>query len=532
MRRAPLDPELGPPGRRVGLSPLPERSGESTGKRLGGVLSLARKALESRGAAGPSLALVVLAGVLGYSQGAGNVLPVLLLLGVVLFEFQKRIDQGLPLMQMAAMMGVLQWTVGPLLSYRTSLVEGRYAMYTDEANYFSFALPGAAAYVLGLLGFGSSVRQRELLQGVKREHFMTIGLALNAVALVARVLAPRLPGGLSFAGHLLSQVGYVGVLYFLFSPHPYRWRWIALCLLPLFKSTGESAMFHDIILWLGLIFCFWYGMKPHTVGAKMGLLVVGVLAIFTIQGIKADYRSKVWKGEEASLTEEAMDFWTSSNPFESDEVLANVIMRLNQGWIISSVLTNVPALEPYAEGETLVDAVTATLVPRFLMPDKATSGGQKNFRRFTGLRLEEGTSMAVSPLGEAYANFGREGGIVLMLVFGLAFASFYAFCLRYTLKDASFLFWVPLIFYQAIKAETEFVTVLNQISKGAVVAFALHWVITKKWMPILIKKQEQKERRGLGRGARQADEEPGSEGSGLLGAKVEEARGAALEGRA
>ncbi len=67
-----------------------------------------------------------------------------------------------------------------------------------------------------------------------------------------------------------------------------------------------------------------------------------------------------------------------------------------------------------------------------------------------------------------------------MLGFGLAFASFYALCLRWTVKHPTFLFWLPLIFYQAIKAETESVTVLNQLTKGVVVAFLLHWIIDVK----------------------------------------------------
>ncbi len=530
MKPAPRDTEPGLPGKGP-LGNLAREPGTgSFGQRLARLVSVAGGALEYRGASASSLALVAIAGMLGLSQSVDNKISVLLLLGVVLFEFQKRIDQGLPLAQLAALLGVLQWTLGPLLSFRTGLVEGRYAMYTDEANYFSYALPGAAAYVIGLLGIGSSVRQRELMKGVKVEHFMAIGLALNAVALAARWAAPRVPGGLSFAVHLLSQVGYVGVLYILFSGHPHRWRWIFLSLLPLFKSTGESAMFHDIILWLMLLFCYWYGTRSRTGPEKAFFFVAGMLAVFTIQGIKADYRAKVWNGVEASLTETVYDFWTKSNPFESDVVLSNVVTRLNQGWIISAVLSNVPALEPYAEGETLVDALTAALVPRFLMPDKVTAGGQVNFRRFTGLGLESGTSMAVSPLGEAYANFGREGGVALMLGFGLAFAAFYAFCLRYVLKDASFLFWIPLIFYQAIKAETEFVTVLNQVTKGAVVAFALHWGVSKVWMPILEKRQEQLARSRKGRGGAVGQALPGSIRTHLPAGGEGAPRG--LEGRA
>ena len=440
----------------------------------------ARRALEERGASAASMLLVALVGILGLLQMLSNIPLVMLLLVVVFYEFQKRLDQGLPLMQVAALLAVLQWVVGPLLSFHTGLVEGRYAMYINEASYFSYALPGTAIYVIGLLAVGSSVRQREILRFSRYDHFVAIGLILNAIALGARIAAPLVPGGLAFAVHLLSQVGYVGAIYFMFSRTSYRWPLVLLSMLPLVKTSAEAAMFHDVILWSGLIFCYWFGMRRHDPLAKAGLLLITGWLMFTIQAIKQEYRAKVWQGEDASLIEQAVVFWASGEGVTSGEVLSNVIVRLNQGWIVSAVIARVPAEEPYANGETLRDAAVAALVPRMFAESKAASGGKVNFRRFTGLSLEESTSMAISPLGEAYANFGREGGIALMLGFGLVFASFYAWCLRWTVKHPTFLFWLPLIFYQAIKAETEFVTVLNQLTKGMVVAFLLHWIIDVK----------------------------------------------------
>lgn len=468
-------------------SPLPpERAAARRNPQA--ILRRVRHALEQRGASLESLFILAIIGFSGSTQVFSNVLSVLVLLGIVLYEFQKRIDQGLPLMQMAAVMGVLQWTLGPLLAFRSSLLEGRYAMYVDEATYFSYALPGAAAYVFGLLAVGSSVRQREVLRFVRRDQFMTIGWVLSGIALAGRLAAPSVPGGLAFAVHLLSQLGYVGTLYFLFSRSAHRWIWVVISLVPLFKTTGESAMFHDLILWMGLIFCYWYGMQKRDPLPKAGFLLSAALILFTIQAIKEDYRAKVWNGQDASLVQQAAEFWTRDEPATRDETMANVITRLNQGWIISAVLRHVPDEEPYVNGETIQDAVSAAFLPRILAGNKAKAGGQTNFRRFTGLDLADSTSMAISPLGEAYANFGRVGGIALMLGFGLAFASFYAFCLRHSVIHPTFLFWVPMIFYQAIKAETEFVTVLNQVTKGSIVAFGLYWLIDTKCFPSALRK--------------------------------------------
>ena len=91
--------------------------------------------------------------------------------------------------------------------------------------------------------------------------------------------------------------------------------------------------------------------------------------------------------------------------------------------------------------------------------------------------------MGISPIGEAFANFGTEGGIVFMAFFGFFFAALYNFMLRHVLKRPDFLFWIPLIFYQGIKAETEIVVVLNQIVKGAIICYGGYWGLKHFLMP-------------------------------------------------
>lgn len=446
-------------------------------------LMRAARALESRGASSLSLLSILSIGVCGGLQLLPNGVLCYGLLGIALFEFQKRLDQGLPLMQLAGILAVLQWSIGPHLSYTSKLVEGRYMMYVAQEDYFAFAIPGTAAYLLGLLAFGYSIRQKEIVRTMNRRGFFELGIILNIGAVAARILGGSVPGGLAFAFHLLSQVGYVGTIYLLFSKSQFRWPLILLSLLQLVRGSTESAMFHDMILWVALMFCYWYGTKSHSTSGKIALLSAVGFGLFSIQAVKQDYRAKVWEGEEASFVGHVVDFWTGEKPFSSDEVVANVISRLNQGWIISAVMRNVPKSQDFANGETLIDAVYAAFVPRFLAPDKVKAGGQVNFRRFTGLELGESTSMAISPLGEAYANFGSQGGVAMIFGFGMVFSLLYSFCLRYVVKNPPFLFWIPLIFYQAIKAETECATVLNQLSKGAVVAFGLYWFITKHFMP-------------------------------------------------
>ena len=437
--------------------------------------------------------LVVLGG--SYLQLGPNVFWVCVLLLITVAELHKRIDRGLPVMQIAAVVAVLQWTVGPVLEYSTPLVMAdRHRMYVEESVYFAYALPGTAAFVLGLFSTGLSVPRHGPLVFFRPHSFLFIGLSLYAIAFAARITSSYFPE-LAFAFHLLSQLAYVGVPYILFSGSPLRWPLIALGVLPLFSATTEAAMFHDFLLWMTLLFTFWYGTRRHTGLEKVALLTCGAFLVFSMQAVKIQYRQKVRDGIEASVVEEAIRFLSDWDDTLTDEVVGKAIVRLNQGWIISAVLDHVPNRERYANGETVLDAVVGSLVPRMFAPDKIEAGGRVNFRRFTGLAIAETTSMGISPLGEAYANFGPDGGVLFMLVFGLALSGAYRVTLTRRAKYPDFVFWIPLIFYQALKAETELATVMNQLTKAALVAYVLHWALVSHVVPALARAPVARRRR-------------------------------------
>ena len=87
--------------------------------------------------------------------------------------------------------------------------------------------------------------------------------------------------------------------------------------------------------------------------------------------------------------------------------------------------------------------------------------------------------MGVSPLGEAYINFGKHGGIVAMLLLGLLWNRVMAFLVDKVRRDEAFFFWIPFIFYQAIKAETDLLAILNQAVKGGAMALCLYWLVVR-----------------------------------------------------
>ena len=425
--------------------------------------------------------LYILVGSLSWSlldvvSGMWLAVPVTL---VAMRALWVRLDQGLPIIQITAALACLQWLVGPLWYYLGNYSIQEMGMAVSEREYFSYAVPGTAAFCLGLFAIGYPLNQRRILAPVQKCHFFLIGLGLNGSALIGDVAGRVGPESLAFAFFLLSQFRYVGVLYLWFSERTGS-RWLAgLCALPMFFSSGESAMFHDLLIWCGLLFSYWFASRRRTVVLKALIVVGSVLLAFTIQGVKKGYRDKVWNAQEAALTEEMVSFWKNFKELDRDAIMENAMIRINQGWIVSRVLHYVPAGEPYARGETITTAVIAAAVPRVAYKDKAVAGGRDNFMRFTGLPINEQTSMNISLLGEGYANFGNGGGCVFLFIAGLGIAMAFGSCLKFTCTHPVFIFWIPLIFYQAIKAETDCTEIMNQIVKGGALAFTCYWVIEK-----------------------------------------------------
>lgn len=149
-------------------------------------------------------------------------------------------------------------------------------------------------------------------------------------------------------------------------------------------------------------------------------------------------------------------------------MIRNVNIRLNQGWIISAIMYNVPFREPFAGGSTIGEAVSASILPRFLDKNKKRAGGQENFEKFTGLQIGSGTSMGLSIIGESYANFDIFGGIVFMGVWGLFLAWYWRGIVHFVRKYPLLLFFIPIIYLQVVKAETELVVVLNHLIKSSI----------------------------------------------------------------
>ena len=368
----------------------------------------------------------------------------------------------------------LQLILAPMLAYEVGTKYQRYAMAVARPEYFATIAPCIAA-----LGIGLAWPLRDSRRNVSRAPLQTIPnnssliattLALAGAAATAAYLHLGIPASLRFPFYLAMQLSGVAAAYALSMPPgaQSRRRVLALALLPLAYRAIKSAMFHDVLLWAALLAPFALRRAPTPRQILFGGATLA-LAVFTLQGIKAEYRGSTHPKSSQALMEEVRDFWTEEDRLTSSDFLYGLLTRTNQGWIVSRVIHHVPRFEPHANGETITAAL-GDFAPRFLSPKKRSLSGLEMFEQFTGFQLADETSMGVSPIGEFYANFGRNGAAIASLLFGFMLRLAVVLWLRFA-PTSHGIYWVPLLTLQAIKAETHFGIVANHLLKGA--AFAL-----------------------------------------------------------
>ncbi|PZR72043.1 MAG: hypothetical protein DLM73_14525 [Chthoniobacterales bacterium] len=324
-------------------------------------------------------------------------------------------------------------------------------------------------------------------QSVSSDPSLLLELDVICLLGIASVILGNLSkiGGLAFLFVLLGNLRFVGVYgRMVLGGSGWQWRLaLVLCLEVLFATA--SAMFHNLLLWLLWTFALWvYRFRPR-MWATLGSIAIAVLLLPALQAAKWQLRTEALDPIEGLPTEIADTSvfdrtirWVSylvpslqqTVMFElEDEFVSEMGMRYNQGWIINRVMLFTPDYEPYAQGKTLVSAIEASLLPRLIVEEKAKSGGRENMEKFTGLALDENTSMNLGFAGEMYANFGETGGIIGCGIYALFFGLLFRIICKRAFTNPLWWCLVPFIFYSAVKAEDDIAFVLNWTVKGSIV---------------------------------------------------------------
>ncbi len=406
----------------------------------------------------------------------------------VFIKFLQDLGSRIEVRDLVGFLALTQWIVGPVLAYNVLPYDELYYMDVSEEVYMNYVVPACAALVLGMYFPFSNERiiNHEDIDAIKvfladKKH---LGFMIAGIGILSGLAGGFLPKSLSFMFFLLSGLQFVGIYIILFTDTKYKWYAFAGVMGMAVLSAVKMGMFGELVLWFMFSLLVVALVLRMSMITKVIIISIGFSLILLIQSTKQEYRMATWYAESnKSNTEIYKEVVSSrlSNPsmlFETS-VLQNMGARLNQGWIIARIIGHMPKKYDFVKGETIETALYAGLLPRVLAPKKAVAGGRANFERFTGTELPETTSMDISLAGEGYANFGVWGGIVFLFFVGVFYNVIITKVIAISKKYPTLVLWLPVLFFQVIKAETDFATVFNHFTKAAMVAFMIFWGMTR-----------------------------------------------------
>ena len=424
------------------------------------------------------------------------------ILSIILFvyfvlDFIDSIGTNYNILDIPILLALFQCILMPAVIYHVYnnddlVIALNYNMGVSAETYYGFMFPAIVAMIIGMKLpplFQASYQKRFLLAIDRVKQYLlgrdSIGVLLISIGVVSTIMKSFIGGQFEYIAYLFSLLLYVGVLYTYFSDHKQRMLYLNGGLVIIAAQSIAKGMFGELVFVLLLAVLLMLLGKKLSTSLKFGLALVGFIAVLLLQSIKADYRAIAWRGEGGGEQSNTGAFFSLiinriSEPgrFFDLTLMFPTVNRFNQGMIVSKVLEHVPSRAPFAEGETIFLSLAATFVPRILWPDKPVSGGHLNMERFAGLKIE-GYSMNISPMGEAYGNFGVEGGIAFMLAYGLFFSILIVLLMNYVKKKPTLILWFPVLFINSIQIETDILMCLNSLIKNMLFVAFCYWAANR-----------------------------------------------------
>jgi hypothetical protein len=408
-----------------------------------------------------------------------------------LLNFIDSIGKSYNPLDIPILLALFQCMVMPTIVYsvyndQEIVIALKYDMGISAETYFGFMFPAIVLFIFGIRlpqltisnyqqKFFNAVYQTKLYLAGKGN----MGILLMIVGTATGFMQVFIPGELKYVAYLFSKLLYVGVLYVYFSDLKNRNLYLLGGVVFILIQALAMAMFGELVFTLALGIILLFLGKRISSFLKFGVTILGFIFLLLLQSIKVDYRAVAWRGgsEEGNTKvffSLLVDRIQNPQQFFDWGLMFPTVVRANQGMIVGKVMVHVPATEPFAEGETIFTTLAASFVPRVLWPDKPRAGGHENMLRFTGYKIE-GYSMNISPMGEAYANYGINGGIIFMFFYGLFFSLVILFLLHVIRKRPTLILWFPTIFLNSIQMETDILMCVNSLIKNLLFVWFCYW---------------------------------------------------------
>lgn len=406
----------------------------------------------------------------------------------IALDFVNQLGRAFPLKELIVLLAALQWVVGAKISYGYEQIHYKYFMYIEEEQYMTLVVPSVILLYFGLMVIKTPNLKNKLDDLITNEtlnktYVKKTANLLFILGILSLVLGKVLSvPSLAFLLFMMSLLVYVSIGYFFYLYPSKKTLLFLLTLLIAFLQALSIGMFHHFMLMGVFLFSIYVNRKTSFL-RKMIIILLAILLVNVVQVVKQDYRDIIWEShstnkietfftlveQEFFVSKQDSDALNSYQNNEENQDVGKVTTRINQGWIISKIMDHVPRNHDFLGGVSVADAFSASLLPRFLFPNKTSSDDAKKvFEKVTGLTLIKGTSMGLSLVGEFYANYGIQGAWLAMFLYGAFISIVIKLLVVYTNQSPFLVLWFILIFFQVIKAETYLIKVLNHLIKASV----------------------------------------------------------------
>lgn len=378
----------------------------------------------------------------------------------------------------------LNYLVAPAITYQLADEQISYGMQIPSDTYFGLALPGFICLFLGLYIFPTKLFKTDFNK-VNQAAILNEDLLkkITLFGLLLKFTSSFFPGELAFFVYLFSMVRFVGA-FTLLTINKKLWYWSVIIITLELLSGFLAGTFHDAIMWIVFFGLFYiYAIKPSTAIKMIGLAAV-VTLIFFIQAIKFAYREEVWFGDKDATLETVVQVGrtkTNSEQLFGEDNLLGTLNRGNQAWIFASTVSNMDSKKNFVGLENVNKYLEAALLPRFLAPNKLSSGDKEIFNNFSGHIINGATSMGLGIFADGYVAYGQWGVFVFGFALGLMFALTFKI-VEYWTKVSPFyvLLLLPLLNY-AVRPDCELQTTINHLAKGILLYGFLVYLSRKRF---------------------------------------------------
>ena len=381
----------------------------------------------------------------------------------------------------------IQFFIGPVLAYNglDQYQYFRYQMRIPEIEYFGYVFPAVVLFITGLhlnagKYRGEVVNQQRIALFVQKNPFLPY--ILIASGFMASIVSGYFGSELAFVFYLLGSFKFVGLFLLVFGTRQLKFWPMVFVIGSIILSSLNSGMFHDLLTWLifsaavfGIKYKFDFKIKA------IGLSIFLFMAV-TIQVLKTAYRQAAGReGGNVETFTNVYDKQSEAGGILNFSSLAQSNVRINQGFIITNIMTVVPDMVPFENGAEMYQIFQAAVMPRILAPNKLKAGDRSIFIKYSHIPLTVGTSMGLSSVGDAYINYGVMGGCIFMFLLGILYSEILNFFYKHSFDYPILILFVPLAFYYPIRPDCELQTILGHLFKSCFLVFVIIQVFKYKF---------------------------------------------------